>query len=798
MMKKTVRIIAFALCIVMTLSVATSLVTAATAQITGTNKITSADIKINGTDTGIDLTQMILTQGSSYAKGHQGLLNVIEIAPKDPNVTMAVLNGGSYTWSRATVGNSIAAYNTAHSDATVLAAVNADPWIVYHTDYDGDGKAATGPAVKHVSVSRGLQIIDGEIWATRQCNNENKLAKEDNVERGTPSAQGPTFAVLKDGSFIIGKPNFRIQIKNTTTNSSALSSDGINRLPAPDSIIIYNQRVGTESMAYDDAYEVYLECENGSAFTVGGDVVGKVTHIFEGGDKTARPAIGPKTVILSARGTAISRLSGKFSVGNTVTVTCSVYSDTMGNAQKDSWKNVTDAVSGFFTLLEKGNETGQPGNTTKYPCSIIGLKQDGTAVMLSTTPDKDGTRSACNMEDLPDMCKELGIYTAILFDGGGSTTMVTLTGEQYVRRSSAVDGANSVRGVINTLAVVYKGVDKSYTNAETKNTAFLPDANLPSTPDIETEAPDEGGADLAGEPSYAYRYMASIDKINGKDYQALQGMRDPAYDKTWTAEQKLASIQPGKADDVIVGEDRKISLNGWALVNGGQQNHYWSVDKNNWFKCEAEFSAAEDAVLQSAATNGALTSTHAENGRFVNLTVDLSAYKGETVNVYFAVEAGTSEKLCHYLTIENVAVPGDASAETDAPVVEGTDAPVVEGTDAPVVEGTDAPVVEGTDAPVVEGTDAPVVEGTDASAGEETEADVATDADVADTSADEDGTDAPAAESKAPDAGTSAPDAETEAPTEDGGCGSVVATGSIAMLLLAGCALTVLRKKHED
>ena len=46
--------------------------------------------------------------------------------------------------------------------AAVLAAINGDPWIVHHSDYDGDGKKATGPSVKHVSVSRGTCIIEGD------------------------------------------------------------------------------------------------------------------------------------------------------------------------------------------------------------------------------------------------------------------------------------------------------------------------------------------------------------------------------------------------------------------------------------------------------------------------------------------------------------------------------------------------------------------------------------------------------------------------------------------------------------
>ena len=160
---------------------------------------------------------------------------------------------------------------------TLIAAMNGDPWIVYHTDYDGDGKTATGPAVKHVSVSRGLMIKNGEIWATEQISDENYLAKDDNAERGTGAANQPIFGVKKDGTAIIGSPYTAIEIQNTT-QSKTLSAAGINRLPAPNSAILYNQRVGNESMAYEDAYEIYVECDS-SAFGYGKTISGKVRRV---------------------------------------------------------------------------------------------------------------------------------------------------------------------------------------------------------------------------------------------------------------------------------------------------------------------------------------------------------------------------------------------------------------------------------------------------------------------------------------------------------------------------------------
>ena len=71
----------------------------------------------------------------------------------------------------------------------------------------------------------------------------------------------------------------------------------------------------------------------------------------------------------------------------------------------------------------------------------------------------------------------------------------------------------------------------------------------------------------------------------------------------------------------------------------------------------------------------------AAKGRFTDMTVDLSAFDDEVnFTVYLAVSSsGNGEKLCHFLTIENVVRPveeteteTETSAETE---VETTEAP---------------------------------------------------------------------------------------------------------------------------
>ncbi|MBQ9781544.1 MAG: phosphodiester glycosidase family protein [Clostridia bacterium] len=702
-MKRSIKCLSLVMALVLMLAAFTmTFSVSAVEPITGADTVYSENIKLNGEDTGVTLTQMILTSGSKYSLSREGLVNVIDLNDA-AGVTLKVLNGGSYNWSKATMGTSALKYNETHTDSTVIAAVNGDPWIVYHTDYDGDGEASTGGSVKHVSVSRGLQIIDGEIWATAQINDENNLAKKDNVERGTPASQGPVFAILSDGSYMIGKPNISIKLTNDTQSTTSVVQ-GINRLPAPNSIIIYNQRGGAESMAYEDAYELYIESSD-TAFTLTGKVTGTVKRICESGDPAERPAITENTIVVSARGNSIKNLEGKYAVGDKVSFTCTVGSDAMSSSQKAKWPTVIDAIGGFFTLIENGRYTGQQGNKTKYPCSIVGLREDGSPLLISTTPSDDGTRSSCTMEDLSRMCEELGLKTAILFDGGGSTTMVTLSGDNLVRRSAAVDGANSVRAVINGLAVVCEGVDAAPGNLESYNTAFLPDPEGGYVP----EEPDPEDSALKTTPSYSYRYIANTREINHVKYIELLGMRDPNYSSSWTADQKAASIKPAVITGEVFPEDNKVKISGWVFVNGGQGDLYWSVDGETWYPCtDTVRSNADDKLAQDAAGAGNLTSSHAANAVFTDATADLSAYAGQTVKLRFGVvAAGNTEKLLHFLTLENVAVP---ESETEAPTEAPTETPTEPETEAPTEEPIGVSTEMPTEAPTAAPTEPEVTE----------------------------------------------------------------------------------------
>lgn len=731
-MNRTKKTAALLLSLIMLLSAFTFGINAAVNNPTGTDKAVTEPIKVNGRDTGVSLTQISLKSGTVYANSAPGILNVIEIDPDNEDVAIKMLNCGNYTWSKSTMGTAALKYNSS-SEGTVIAAMNGDPWIVYHSDYDGDGIAATGPGVKHVSVSRGLLIIDREIWATAQISDENWLAREDNVERGTPSGMQVIFGVKDDGTGVIGIPNIAITI---SASGGTVIADGINRLPAPNSTIIYNQRCGTESFAFEDAYEIYLECDD-TAFEFDKAIKGKVTHIFESGDTSERPAITENTVVISARGDAISKNQNKYTVGEEITIAAKVRGDKAYLSAASDWSSVEQATGGFYTLIEKGVHKGQE-LSTNYPCTIAGIKQDGTIMLISTTTQADGSRAACKMKNMQELVQELGCYTAVMFDGGGSTQFITLDGGEYVRRSATSDGANSVRSVISGVALVYKGADITVKNSESLGIKFLSGLGLNSTYG-QQEDTDTGGAHIKAGPSYSYYYVGNVSHINGKGvagsdtpYTELIGMRDPGYNSSWAAEQKQAAILPAAVDGAYLSlDDCKITISGYAFANGSQKNILWSVDKESWYKVEGgTFSDASGELVNLVMANGWIKTASGTHAVFENVGADLSEYKGKTVDVHFAVTPGADDKALHFLTVKGVYVGAKAAPETEEPETEPpvTGAPETEETATDTAPATDTHAE--TDIPPADGT-LPVTDtseaGTEASAeGEPGEAEEST------------------------------------------------------------------------
>lgn len=655
-MKKLRKTLSLLLCPLMISSqlAALTVVDASAAEgVTGATQVITESIYINGEDTGVQHTQMLLPQGSKYAPSSDGVVNIAELIPGS-DATFKVINHGDYNWGKSTVGDAAVAYNQANKNSTVLAAINACPWLMATTDYDGDHVTATGPSVKGgagSSMAMGFMMIDGEIWNTDWFTDENKM--DNKYYKDWVIADQDCFYVCDDGTYAIGhSPKLTLDVQNKTSGKT-VEADAINRLPAPDSTILYNKRVYSESLAYEDAYEIYLDCKN-SSFMINGTVKGTVTAIFESGDTADRPDIGENTVVISARGKAINKLAaGNFSVGDEISIVCFT--------QEELAQSATQIIGGFFTLMENGTATGQPTNPDLYPCSIVGIRKDGSAILVSITSQLDKKYHGSRMMDIPSLLKELNCVDALLFDGGGSTTFVTLEEGAYIRRNGCSDG--QLRTLGNSLAIVYDyegddvDVDGSFDNS---SLIGLLDGeqndNRPEGYIAPPEVFDENAAVL-GYAKTNIPYCSCVDWING-----LGPNGDPII--PYTTLSSLLNVASGEitaatADgtNLTTDDNYQLSVSGWAQTATGQGKYYWSVDGYSWYECVG--GTYEDATAEiTAAAQGsaaAIAEPSAANARFGKIAADLTAYEGQTVDVHFAV-AESEGKLVNILTVDELTV----------------------------------------------------------------------------------------------------------------------------------------------
>lgn len=436
--------IALVLCVAMlTLSISAPIL--AVGPITDEASRTTKEIVYNGQNTGVIHTNIKLPAPVSDSNGNiispslygQNNIDIIEFKLSNKNLTVQAVNNGQYLNSQKTVKGAVADFNSTHEGKTVLAATNADLWM---TAVHSHSKVNTGGTF---AVPRGMLIIDGEIWSTPQIGNENLEAT--NAEKGNSTPPKYAFGMTSDYQPLVGTPGANIVIKNTTKNKS-VSADGLNRLPANNSLIVYNYRVA-DSRALSDACEVEVEVDS-DVFRHGATISGTVKAVYptgHGGEAT----LGRNRIILTARGTRLSTISN-FALGDKISISCGIVSST----NQELWQNCVQAVGGHMPILIDGSVSTAFSGSTRWPYTLIGFKDDGTVMMTTIDGRQTGYSVGVQEKQLAAFCKEIGYNSVFWLDGGGSTTMVTIENDtDYVVRNRPSDG--SARSVINSVAVCW-------------------------------------------------------------------------------------------------------------------------------------------------------------------------------------------------------------------------------------------------------------------------------------------------------------------------------------------------------
>jgi len=435
-------------------------------------------------------------EGSPYSKQK---FNIIEFDLAERSLDLAILKT-DYIASKKTVKSFVSTYNTEHQPEgkEVIAAVNGDLWMTQiHSN--------TNVTKSVLTVPRGMLMSDGIIYCSSQIPNEATY---------TTNGEGPVtfwaFGMTKDYVPMLGQPIVNLTVKN---NTQSLSTDtqAYNRLPAHDSLVIYDGNCNYTNYALDDAYEVVLTDIEGK-FTCGGTVSGKVAAIYSANDDTS-PTLDKNSIVLTARGDKIEKISG-YQIGDSVSIDVSI-SDASGRA--NDWSKAVLAIGGHMPLVLDGVSTN-PSGVGNYPSTIIGYKNDGKVVFIQNDGRQSNWSLGLNYNYMDDFVMQLGVNTCIHLDGGGSSTMIV--GDELVNKPS--DG--TARSVINGIALVSCKEDRApqgdfspklpyrfnarYLSFEDANAANVISSGYGNTTSV---TPVEG----------AVRLSASTDTIDPYQYYAV-------------------------------------------------------------------------------------------------------------------------------------------------------------------------------------------------------------------------------------------------------------------------------------
>ena len=398
---------------------------------------------------GVTLTHLATPEGSRYQTQD---MHIVEFDPRQDDLYFNVVAGGRYANDRSTVSDTVKRFDSENPDLTPLAAVNGDLWMMgsAHSRVEGKGTSYGGysdPVVKaELTLPRGFNMYGGEIICSAYMYTE------------TPyEGEFWSFGMTADGRAVIGCPTLDIGISST---KGSVAADGLNRLPANDSLVVYTDRGCLSNYAISDAYELVVDMGGDYTVTDGARLTGRIADVYDD-TVDADPSITDTTIILTARGSAVSRLTG-FTVGDEITLSFDI-GERYGR-DVDVWREVTDAVGGHMPFVVDGVKC-ETGTTTGYPSTILAIKNDGRVLMIADDGRQSGFSRGLDFNDYAALADELDINTGFILDGGGSTDMVALDGGEYKVMNKPSDGHERI--VENTV-ILSRGPGRGKANAQVR------------------------------------------------------------------------------------------------------------------------------------------------------------------------------------------------------------------------------------------------------------------------------------------------------------------------------------------
>lgn len=270
------------------------------------------------------------------------------------------------------------------------------------THKDGLGYAAN--VLKLAEDADAVAAINGDFFARNSWDKASTvgLVIEDGELVSTQSEEinGATVAFDEAGHALM--EYIKTDVVFTASNGNSIKIKEINKYDSLKEPVVYTSAFSEKTGgSYDNILEVVVE-----------DNI--VTDMRRNMDGVEVPENGYVIRHLPEYNTFLWE---NVKVGDAVTLTVKTSVDI------ESFKS---ASAGGTLLVKDGKKhTLTHSISGTNPRTMAGINAEGTKLYLITVDGRSGSSAGLTMQGVQDLALELGLYTAINLDGGGSTTMVT-------------------------------------------------------------------------------------------------------------------------------------------------------------------------------------------------------------------------------------------------------------------------------------------------------------------------------------------------------------------------------------
>ena len=214
-----------------------------------------------------------------------------------------------------------------------------------------------------------------------------------------------------DGSAVMGAPKLSITARSGT-GSLALAALNKPRVERGGAAMLTHYYRNDHADGVSTAGVNVLCTILGGETAIGGELILQVEAVAEDAvSRTLEENQVLLTAALTGQEAALAFLRA-LTPGETVTVAFT--------ASDESWNEVTEAVGGYYLLVDNGvAQTGFEAGGA--PRTAIGLKANGDVILYTIDGRQNGHSMGASLEVAAQRLAELGCVTALGLDGGGST-----------------------------------------------------------------------------------------------------------------------------------------------------------------------------------------------------------------------------------------------------------------------------------------------------------------------------------------------------------------------------------------